>query len=329
MHPHVVPSRPSGAGRAQAGGCGHHLSEELLSHRVRVMQQVNGREGSGRLLLGAGLVGAHGALQLALLLVAAARRLRAFLAERLAQLLDLSLGHASLLLIRVLTGFGGVVLAQQEMERREPQLGMRAEEGRRNHVDGLLVAPHVPPVQLDHRPQRVLCADGRRGILQDADDVVLQRAVERLVAVLLVGGLDVRHHVRVEPRPQHLVAAPEEAEAALQQGERRHQSAVAQEHQRLQDGAPHGRLEHVVPLVDEFAETLGHVGHHRREAGRDDGQQRLEVAQAAGDLLRVAIRVTTNEILQRHERGRPQHSRALEPARGVSTFFSSVQALHT
>mmetsp|Transcript_31482 Transcript_31482/g.100669 ORF Transcript_31482/g.100669 Transcript_31482/m.100669 type:complete len:326 (-) Transcript_31482:54-1031(-) len=299
------------------------LGKQLLGEREGVVQQVERRKRGRGLCLASRLGRAHGALQLALLLVdaaAGARLVRAVLtAELLAQLRDGAARLLKLLLLRVLPVVRRVVRAEQKVQRRDPQLWVGAEEGGGDDVDGLGVAPDLPAVQLDHRAQRVLCAHRAR-LLQDVDDVVLQRAVERLVARLAVGGLDVGHDVGVQPRAQRLVAAAEQPEAPLQQRERRDHPAVPQQDERLQQRAPHGGLEDVVALLEEAAEPLGKVGHQRRKARRDvrdeaqqrqkvgraaprllldEREQRLEVAQPPADLLGVAIRVAPDEVLQR------------------------------
>eukprot|EP00967_Tisochrysis_lutea_P112988 scaffold179027_cov30-Tisochrysis_lutea.AAC.3 len=236
---------------------------------------MNRGKGSGGGLFSSRLRRSHGPLQLALLLASATPRLSSLLAELLPQLFDLRLRHVRLLLVRVLPIFGSVMFTKQEVERGNSQFRVRAEESGGDHVDRLLIAPDVATVELNHGPQCVLSADWRRGVLQNANHMILKGAVEGLVAVLLVGRLDVGHDMRVQPRAQSL-------------RERRQEPAIAEEDECLEDGSTHRRLEHVMPLLEQPAQPLRHLGHHGGEAGghvRDEAEEREEVRGARGWLL--------------------------------------------
>eukprot|EP00964_Phaeocystis_antarctica_P012125 scaffold6688_cov58-Phaeocystis_antarctica.AAC.1 len=252
-----------------------HLAEELLADGVRVVQQVDRREGGGRLprrlLLGRGLR----ALELAHRLLGVARARGALLLQVLLHpLRRLARGGARVLVVRV----GRrrlVVCTQEEVERRDAQGRVRAEERARHDVDGARVPPDVPAVELDQHAQRVLGGhDG--GVVEHGEDVCLQPPVERIVLVLGVDALDVGDDVHVEPLAQDLVAAAEAAEAQLQQREGLEHPAVAQQHQRLEDGATHGRVERVELVVEERGELGRNLGGELREArahGRDEAEQ--------------------------------------------------------
>ena len=308
------------------------------------MQQVDRREGGRRLARRLLLRARLRALELAQRPLRVARARGALLLQVLLHALGrLGGGGARVLVVRV--GRARLVVrAQQEVQRRDAQRRVRAEERARHHVDRARVAPHVPAVELDEHAQRVLGGHDR-AVVEHREDVRLQPPVERVVLVLGVDALDVGDDVRVQPLAQDLVAAAEAAEAELQQREGLMHPAVPQQHQRLEDGAAHGRVERVELVIEERGELCRDVGGELREArahGRDEAEQGhqllrlcaglraldvydgLEVAQPPLEVLLVAVRVSLDQVLKRGQRlvvvarggGRPVQN-AHEPSSGA------------
>ena len=193
------------------------LAQQLLRQRVRVVQQVDGRERPVGVVLALAILvalgGARGALERTLPLGLVAQRGGAVLAERLALLGQPRLARLDrLLLVRVGIVGREVVRAQKKVQRPQAELRVGAEECGGDDVDSLGVAPDAAPVHLDHHVQAVLRRLLRR-VREHGDDVVLQRLVQLHVLALEVDKLEVGDDMVDEAFTQRLVTAAKQPEA--------------------------------------------------------------------------------------------------------------------
>ena len=232
-----------------------HLGEELLANGVRVRQQVDRHEG-GRPFLARRL----------LLRVARARlslrsvrfELRALVAPSFFRFFRMRSAVLAAALPASSSSESAALAWSCAPSRKRSAMMRSAEcgcssERARHHVDRARVAPDVPAAADEHA-QRVL---GRhdRAVAEHREDARLQPLVGRVVLVLGVDALDVGDDVRVQALAQDLVAAAEAAEAEPAGEGLVH--PVPQQHQRLEDGAAHGRLQRVELLVEERGRRAG------------------------------------------------------------------------